>query len=190
MLTYQNYHRHSHYTNVKISDSCATNEDYANRAVELGHGIISTGEHGYQGRYIEGYELAKEKDLVFVFGTEAYWVKDRFEKDRANCHIWLGARNENGRQAINDILAEANITGFYYQPRLDVGLILSLPREDVICTTSCIGGWKYEDADQIMLEFANHFGKNFFLEVQYHNTLPQKTLKHNFSTDAAALHRL
>ena len=39
------------------------------------------------------------------------------------------AQNENGRQSINDILAEANITGFYYQPRIDLELILSLPKK-------------------------------------------------------------
>ena len=89
MLTYQNYHRHSCLTNPKISDSTVTNEDYAKRAVELGHGIISTMEHGYQGRYIEGYELSKQYNLVFVFGVEAYWVLDRKEKDGSNCHICI-----------------------------------------------------------------------------------------------------
>ena len=161
MIKYQNYHRHSCYTNPKISDSTVTNEAYAKRAVELGHGIISTMEHGYQGRYIEGYNLAKQYNLTFVFGTEAYWVLDRNEKDSSNCHICIFARNENGRQAINDILSEANITGFYKQARLDVELILSLPPEDVIITTACVAYWKY---DNIV---------DFYLEVQYHNTPKQ-----------------
>ena len=77
---YQNYHRHSHYTNIRIPDSVTKNEDYAKRASELGHGIISTMEHGTQGRYIEGYELAKKYNLKFLFGTEAYWVKNRKKK--------------------------------------------------------------------------------------------------------------
>ena len=29
---YQNYHRHSHYSNIILADSVATNEDYAQRA--------------------------------------------------------------------------------------------------------------------------------------------------------------
>ncbi len=164
------------YTNCRISDSVKRNEDYAKRAKELGHGIISSCEHGFQGRYIEQYELAKQYDLKFLFAAEAYWVKDRLEKDRSNCHIILAAKNENGRQAINDILSEANITGYYYQPRLDIELILSLPPDDVWCTSACIGFWRYDDADEIMLKFANHFKQNFFLEVQYHNTDLQKSL--------------
>lgn len=189
------------YTNTRVSDSIVSNEDYANRAIKLGHGIISTCEHGYQGRYIEGHELGNvcknfdpsnekckrcnkfnyncssyKKTLTFVFGAEAYWVKNRFEKDRSNCHIYIGAKTEDGRQAINDILSEANITGFYGQPRLDPSLILSLPPNDVIITTACIAFWKYKDVDDFVIQLKNKFKNNFFLEVQYHNTSSQRLL--------------
>lgn len=133
-------------------------------------------EHGYQGRYIEGYELAKEYNLRFVFGAEAYWVKDRTEKDKSNCHIYIGAKNESGRQAINDILSEANITGFYGQPRIDIPLIMSLPRDDVIVTTACVAYWKYDDIEDITKRFADRFQDNFYLEVQYHLTPAQEAL--------------
>ena len=181
MKIFQNYHRHSRYTNIKIADSVPTNEAYAKRASELGHGIISTMEHGFQGRYIEGYELAKEYNLKFVFGTEAYWVKDRFEKDSTNAHICIFARNENGRQSINDILAEANISGIYYQARLDLNLIYSLNPKDVIITSACVGFWKYKE-DKIVLDLYKHFKDSFLLEVQYHATPEQRELnKHIIS---------
>ena len=175
-MIFQNYHRHSSYTNPHIADSVVSNEDYAKRASELGHGIISSCEHGFQGRYIESYELAKKYGLKFVFAVEAYWVKDRYEKDLSNCHIFLAARNENGRQAINDVLSEANITGFYRQPRLDIELLLSLPPKDVIVTTACVAYWKYEDIDAITLRFRDHFKENCYLEVQYHNTPKQSAI--------------
>jgi DNA polymerase III alpha subunit len=175
-MIYQNYHKHSYYTNIRISDSVASYEDYAKKAVEYGHGIISSVEHGWQGRYIECYELAKKYNLKLIMGSEAYFVKDRFKKDNTNAHIILLAKTEIGRQAINNILAEANITGFYYQPRIDIELIKSLPPKDVWVTSACIAGWKYEDADEIFLDFHKYFQNNFFLEVQYHNTDPQKNL--------------
>lgn len=175
MRVFQNYHRHSMYTNARVSDSVVRNEDYAKRAVELGHGIISTLEHGFQGRYVEGYELAKKHNLKFVFGTEAYWVKDRLESDDTNSHICIFAKTENARQCINDILSEANITGFYYRPRIDLDLILSLPKDEVIITTACVAFWKYEDIDDIVLKLNEHF-THFFLEVQYHNVELQKNL--------------
>ena len=138
----QNYHKHTSYS---IGDSAAMPEDYAKRAVELGHKVICSVEHGWQGYYHKYFELAqtcnafdKENEecinckkqslqktkncydhLKFVFGTEAYWVKDREEKDRSNCHIFIAAMNEKGRRALNDVLSEDNLTGFYGQPRLD-----------------------------------------------------------------------
>lgn len=175
-MIYQNYHRHSKYTNIRIIDSPVSNEDYAKRAVELGQGILATTEHGYIGDMFGCHDLAKQNGLKLLIAAEAYWVKDRFEKDRTNCHIILAAKNENGRQELNEALSTANETGFHYQPRLDVELIMNLPPDDIWCTSSCAFGWKYEDAEDIFLKFANHFKHNFFFEVQYHNTEPQKIL--------------
>ena len=176
MKVFQNYHRHAMYTNVRISDSAVTPKDYAERAKALGHGILSSAEHGWQGNYFETVRLAKEYGLKPLIGAEAYWVKDRTEKDRTNCHIFLGAKNERGRQALNDVLSEANLTGFYGQPRLDVPLLLSLPKDDLIVTTACIAYWRYENIEEITAMLEKHFGKNFFLEVQYHNTESQREL--------------
>ena len=198
-LIYQNYHKHSIYTNVIMIDSCAYPEDYAKRAVELNHGIISSVEHGYQGRYIESYELAKQYNLKFLFGVEAYFVFDRTEKDNTNAHMCLLAKNENGRKAINRILSEASLTGFYYRPRIDYELLMSLPSNDVWITSACLGGinkytkenekseklinvWKeknhiYSSPYEMLIdEIHKKFEDNFYLEVQAHNTDAQKQL--------------
>ena len=182
----QNYHRHSCYSNIFVPDSAATNEEYAKRAKELGHKIISSVEHGWQGYYFETYELAKKYDLKFVFGAEAYWVKDRKkeyevfdsetkevkkdkdgtivkQKDKKNCHVILLAKNENGRQAINSILSTANIDGYYFKPRVDLELLLSLPSNDVFVTTACIAFWQYDDSEEIVQKLYNHFGNNLML---------------------------
>lgn len=181
-IIFQNYHKHSYWTNIKVSDSTTSLEEYCKRAKELGHGIISSVEHGWQGHYIECHQLAEKYGLKFLFGTEAYWVKDRLSvdeaghKDGSNCHICLLAMNENGRQAINDILSQAAIDGYYRQSRIDLPLIMSLPAKDVIVTTACVAGWKYDDIEDIYLKMFQHFGNNFYLEVQYHNTEVQKEL--------------
>lgn len=172
----QNYHRHTSYSNIYVADSAAVNEDYAKRAVELGHKVISSVEHGWQGYYFETYELAKKYDLKFIFGAEAYWVKNRLEKDRTNGHIIMLAKNENGRRAINSILSTANEDGYYFRPRVDVELLLSLPADDVMITTACIAFWYYDDIEDILVQLHNHFKKNLFLEIQYHDTEPQAKL--------------
>ena len=172
----QNYHRHTSYSNIYVADSAAVNEDYAKRAVELGHKVISSVEHGWQGYYFETYELAKKYDLKFIFGAEAYWVKNRLEKDRTNGHIIMLAKNENGRRAINSILSTANEDGYYFRPRVDVELLLSLPADDVMITTACIAFWHYNDIEDILVQLHNHFKENLFLEIQYHDTEPQAKL--------------
>lgn len=178
-MNYQNYHKHSYYTNIRVPDSVVSYEDYAKRAVELGQKILSSVEHGWQGRYIECYELAKKYNLKFLFGTEAYYVHDRKEKDRTNAHLILLAKNENGRKVINNILAEANISGFYFQPRIDEELLFSLPKDDVWVTSACCGGiWRYgfEEAEKFVVKCKEYFNDNFFLEVQAHNTDKQKEI--------------
>ena len=169
----QNYHRHTSYSNIYVADSAAVNEDYAKRAVELGHKVICSLEHGWAGYYFEAYELAKKYDLKFIFGCEAYWVKNRLEKDRTNGHIVLLAKNENGRRAINRIMSTANEDGYYFRPRVDLELLLTLPADDVMITTACIAFWHYDDIEDILVQFHNHFKKNLFLEIQYHDTEPQ-----------------
>lgn len=158
-----------------------TYEDYAKRAVELGHSILSSCEHGWQGRYIECYDLAKQYGLKFLFAAEAYWVWDRHEEDRSNCHIWIGAKNENGREWINEVLSQANEDGFYYQPRLDEELLDLLPAGDVWITTACVAGWKYLSEEEERLKalwkkLYDKHGDNFMFEVQYHPSERQKEL--------------
>lgn len=178
MILYQNYHRHTQQTNPLVPDSTASNEQYAIRAQELGHGIISSCEHGYQGRYIECYNLAKQYGLKFVQVAEAYWVKDRNPSlaDKSNCHIIIAALNEAGRRDMNRVLSEANRSGFYIRPRVDMELLTSLNPSNVIITTACIGYWKYDDAENLMLKMHQHFGNHFYLEVQCHNTESQRHL--------------
>jgi len=174
-MTYSNFHKHSYYSNILVPDSPVSPEDYAKRAIELGHTLLSSCEHGWQGRYIEYFELAKNYNLKFLFSTEAYIVKDRLEKDATNAHIVLMAKNENGRKSLNRILSEASLTGFYYKPRIDFNLLFSLPKDDVWITSACIGGlWKYKDEyENLFLQIQERFGKNFFFEVQNHNTQAQ-----------------
>lgn len=208
----QNYHCHKSYSNILVADCPASYDDYFKRVVELGHNVISSVEHGYQSNYYIPYEIVNNyndklkkqveegtlpeseynrKKLKFIFGAEAYWVKDRlaeypkinqktnktvYTKDRTNCHIVLLAKNEEGRQDINEALSIANIDGFYGQPRIDLDLLLKIKPENVMVTTACLKYWVYQDIDKITKILHEHFKENFFLEIQYHNTERQKKI--------------
>lgn len=175
-LYLENYHCHKDFSNTAVADSPSSISDYAKRIKELNAKCLYSGEHGNQGNQFEVYECAEKNELKYIHSSEAYWVKDRHEKDRTNCHMMIVATNEEGREDLNYILSIANEDGYYGKPRIDLELLLSIKPENFIVTSACIAGWKYEDAEDIWLEIANHFGDNFFIEVQNHNTTSQKEL--------------
>lgn len=175
-LTYENIHCHSYYSNIMTHDSIISRKDVAKRAVSLGHHTLSAIEHGYMGNVFETHRIAKEFNLKLIFGTEFYYVKDRHEKDRTNSHLLVVAKNENGREAINELITEAYRTGFYAKPRIDEELLFSLPKNDVIVTTACIASPinSYEGYAEYFIPKAKaYFGDNFFLEVQPHWNIKQ-----------------
>jgi DNA polymerase III alpha subunit len=134
----ENYHSHTYYSNIMTMDSPSSPEDYAKRVIELGGKCLFGMEHGSQGNMFLCYELAKQYNLKYVHGTEAYWVKNRHEKDKTNCHIVIQGKNDKARKKINYILSLANEDGYYYKPRIDLELIDMLPKDDVVITSACV----------------------------------------------------
>lgn len=180
-----NYHKHTSLSNRYMKDSPLLPVDYWNE-FKARYGdkpcIYTTVEHGWAGNYFKQYDDLEKfnkkngTNIRWIYGAEAYWVKDRHESDRSNCHIVLLARTDKGRKAINKILSIANKDGYYARPRIDIELIDQLPYDDVMITTACIAFWnKYDDIVDIVRHLAESF-PHFYLEVQAHNTPQQKEL--------------
>ena len=231
-MRYNNYHKHTMYSNLRTLDCISKPIDYINRAKELGHTTYFTTEHGYQGNIFEAHTLCQDNELKCIYGVEAYYVDDVNDKSsRTMYHIILVAMTENARKEINRIMSVANTDGYYYKPRIDLNLLLSLPGDEVVVTTACIAGRmfkskiktkkvfdryeqepivlgydgnedaiylmdddgdivykqntnksiykeeNYEDENSWINDFLipvkNHFGSNFFLEVQAHEDKKQ-----------------
>jgi DNA polymerase III alpha subunit len=175
-LYLENYHCHKDFSNTSTPDCAELINAYADRVHEFGAKCLYSGEHGSQGNQFQVYKVAESEHLKYIHSSEVYWVKDRKEKDRANCHMIVAAKNAEGRGDINFALSMANIDGYYYKPRIDLELLFNIPKDNVIVTSACVAGWNYEDAEDIWLKIHKYFGNNFFLEVQYHNTDKQKEL--------------
>ncbi len=175
-LYLENYHCHKDFSNTSTPDCAESINVYAERIHEFGTKCLYSGEHGSQGNQFQVYKVAESEHLKYIHSSEVYWVKDRKEKDRANCHMIIAAKNAEGRGDINFALSMANIDGYYYKPRIDLELLFNIPKDNVIVTSACVAGWNYEDAEDIWLKVHKYFGNNFFLEVQYHNTDKQKEL--------------
>lgn len=175
-LYLENYHCHKDFSNVSTADCAESIENYANRIHQFGTKCLFSGDHGSQGNQFYVYKVAENEKLKYIHSCEAYWVKDRKEKDRTNCHMVIAAKNAEGREDINYALSIANEDGYYYKPRIDLDLLFNIPKDNVIVTSACISGWNYENAEDIWLKIHDYFGDNFFLEIQYHNTEKQKRL--------------
>lgn len=180
-----NYHKHTSLSNRYMKDSPLLTVDYWNE-LKARYGdkpcIYTTVEHGWAGNYFKQYDDLEKfnkkngTNIRWIYGAEAYWVKNRHESDRSNCHIVLLARTDKGRKAINKILSIANKDGYYARPRIDLELINQLPYDDVMITTACIAFWnKYDDIADIVRHLAESF-PHFYLEVQAHDTPEQKSL--------------
>ncbi len=170
MQRYENYHKHTHYSNITTLDVVVKPEDYMKRAKELGHKIYFTTEHGYNGNIYEALTLAEKYDLKVVSGLEAYYVPDRKEKDKSNYHILLIALNTEGYKDLNYLLSESNVSGFYYKPRIDDELLFSVDPKNIVVTTACVAGRLREEQgrEEWILKMKNYFKDNFYLEVQSH----------------------
>ena len=199
-MRYNNYHKHTHYSNIKTQDSICKPEEYMKRAVELGHKSYFTTEHGFQGNIYEAYTLCQQYGLKCIYAVEAYYVDDMMDRsNRTNYHILLVAMTENARKQMNRMMSIANQEGFYYKPRIDLNCLLSLNPKEVIVTTACIASRmfktkikkkqigtdenknpiyeEYEDKNSWFYDFFKpvyeHFGENFYLEVQCHSNQVQ-----------------
>ena len=178
-MRYNNYHKHDVYGNIRALDTITKPIDYIKRAKELDgdKAIFFSTNHGYQGNIFEYYNLCKENNVKLIGGVETYYVPNRLEKDKSNYHLVIIAKNKRGFKQINKIMSEANLTGYYYKPRIDDELLFSLNPNDVLITSACVASRlrNEEGAEKWIIKMKDYFGDNFYLEVQNHNVEIQKT---------------
>lgn len=210
-MYFENYHCHTDFSNTSTPDSGELLDGYVNRIKKLNGKCLYSGEHGSQGNWLYVYKTAEENSLKYRHSAEAYWVKDRLKeytkydeegnpakdakgkikksKDSSNCHIMIISKNNEGKGDLNYALSIANEDGHYHKARIDMELLLNIPKDNVIVTTACLAGWKYEDAEDCWLKLAKHFGDNFFVELQYHDTDKQRATNKR-ALDFAKKHNL
>lgn len=172
MDRYNNYHKHTHVSNIFTPDVNVKIEDYAKRAVELGEKNIFSTEHGSGGDIFEAREVCDKYGLDCKFGMEGYIVPDPLEKDNRNYHIILIPKTNVARKKLNKASSHANRDGYYYKPRLFLSdLTGNFDSDELFITSACMAGLVRDEdvVNQILIPLVEKFGKNVFLEVQNHN---------------------
>lgn len=191
-MEYENYHSHTCISNCLTSpDSTVFISDYAKAYRERGQHILCVSEHGNRSNVWEQFDICenyknnKENpyQMTPLAAAECYFVPDRKalidgKLDGRNFHLILVAKNMDGFYQLNEILSEANLTGYYYHARVDFDLLGRLNYKNFLCTTACIAGVVRDDnGEKYCCQLAEIFKENFYLEVQHH--LQQKQAEHN-----------
>jgi DNA polymerase-3 subunit alpha len=180
-----NLHTHSHYS---LRDGLSTVDEIVDRAIELKQPAVAITDHGNMNAWVDFWLYTKDRDLLPIYGCEFYCVENHldFKKGEKRHHLIMLAKNKTGLQAMFSLLYQA-IPGFYYSPRIDLGLIernLASLAGNVIVGTACISGYlqtailnkNVSKQRDFISKLKDWFGSDFYFEVQFNEMSDQKVV--------------
>ncbi|HZU87193.1 MAG TPA: DNA polymerase III subunit alpha, partial [Anaerolineaceae bacterium] len=184
-MSFVHLHVHSQYS---LLDGFSNLKKLAQRTKELGMPAVALTDHGVMFGVVEFYNQAVATGIKPIIGLETYLSPRRMQDkearvDKQASHLLLLAENQTGYSNLLKIASEAQLKGFYYQPRIDHEF-LAAHSEGLIASTACMSG----EVPRTLLEqgpeaaakkldwYFEVFGtERFFIELQSHNIpeLPQ-----------------
>lgn len=182
-------HLHVH-TEFSLLDGSSKIKEITKRAKELGMDSLAITDHGVMYGAIDFYRAALANGIKPIIGCEVYVAPgSRFDKE-ANAgedryyHLILLVENNKGYANLCKIVSKGFVDGFYYKPRVDYEVLREF-HEGIICLSACLAGevqrflarGDYQAGKEAALRYLDIFGKdNYFLELQDHGILEQKTV--------------
>ncbi len=117
-----------------------------------------------------------------IIGCEAYVTANRHSRekdDRGGDHLVLLAKDLVGYHNLTKMVSYSWIEGFYQKPRMDKELLKKYS-EGIIASSACLGGeipqaiikGNIQRAEEVIYEFKEIFGDDFYLEVMLHPVEP------------------
>ncbi len=185
MTTAEFTHLHVH-TQYSILDGASSIEPLIEKAAADGMKALAITDHGNMYGVIHFVEKAREKGIKPIIGCEVYVAEgSRFEKkgreDRSGYHMVLLAKNKTGYENLSRLVSLGFTEGFYYTPRIDKELLKKYS-EGIMASSACLGGEipqalmekGYEKAAEVLAEYLDIFGEDFYLELQRHGLKEQE----------------
>ncbi len=180
-------HLHVH-TEYSLLDGAIRIGKMLDKADKLGMDAVAVTDHGNMFGAVEFYDKAAKAGIKPIIGCEIYVAPgDRRERSpsrdgRPNAyHLVLLVMNELGYRNLSRLVTIGHLEGFYYHPRVDMGL-LKAHNQGLVALSACLKGHipylinrgRVEEAKKKAQELASIFDHDrFFLEIQA-NTLPEQ----------------
>ncbi len=156
-------------------------------AQRYGYDTVAITDHGSMYGVLTFYEQATKAGLKPIIGCEIYVAPgDRRDKNarsakEAAYHLVLLAKDMEGYKNLLKLASLAQLEGFYYKPRVDMGL-LEHHNAGLIALSACLHGEvphalikdDFEAARQKAVEYSQIFKNRFYLELQ-ENGIPEQT---------------
>ena len=175
-------HLHCH-TQYSLLDGAARINSLIEKADSFDMAALGITDHGNLYGVPEFYSSALRAGIQPVIGCEFYvapsGMADR--KDRTRYHQVLMAKNEIGYRNLIKLSSLSYTEGYYYKPRIDLGL-LKKHCSGLIATTCCLQGeipqtiLKHGEAAarRALERYLDIFGDDYYIEIQDHNIEDQK----------------
>ncbi|MDR0953874.1 MAG: DNA polymerase III subunit alpha [Rikenellaceae bacterium] len=173
-------HLHVH-TQYSILDGACGVKALVKRAAQLGMPALAITDHGNMFGVKQFHAEATGAGIKPILGCEVYVAqgnrKNRDDKDDRGRHLVLLAKNETGYHNLIKMVSYGWTEGYYYRPRIDKELMRTY-REGIICCSACLGGelprairsGQMEEAENIVREFKEIYGDDYYLELQLHRS--------------------
>jgi DNA polymerase III subunit alpha len=174
-------HLHVH-TQYSILDGASNIPLLIEKVKSLGMEALAITDHGNMFGAKEFHNSATKKGIKPVLGCEIYVAKGSVDdksgkEDRSGDHLILLAKNLTGYRNLIKLVSVAWTRGFYYKPRIDKTLLAKY-HEGLIASSACIAGEIANEvlngspgsAEEALKSYLNIFGKDFYLEIQRHET--------------------
>ncbi|MDJ0764068.1 MAG: DNA polymerase III subunit alpha [Myxococcota bacterium] len=166
-------HLHSQYS---LLDGAVRLSELTDQVKAFGMPAVAVTDHGNMFGTVDFYTRAISAGIKPIIGCEVYVaLADRRDRtERANHHLILLARNDEGYRNLKYLVSMGYLEGFYYRPRIDKAL-LKKHTAGLVGSTACLGGevatafriGGFERAKEAAASLRDLFEPgHFYLEVQ------------------------
>jgi DNA polymerase-3 subunit alpha len=193
-MSFVHLHVHSEFS---LLDGLSRAKDLAAQSAALGMPAVALTDHGVMYGVVPFYRAVVAAGVKPIIGLEMYLaarsMHDRDPQyDRSSSHITLLAQNATGYSNLLRIASAGQLEGFYYRPRVDKEF-LAAHSEGLIVLSGCGSGelallaaeGRREDAEKLARWYRDVFGDRFYIELQYHEGIPELARVNSVLLDVA-----